>query len=273
MCLYYSIKHLLGLVTSLVADDAGVKGKVIQRALAPYLKRAAPKSLVLRLRRAARDNVYGKADDQIKKLPGICAALRKKGHSVSIAFWDTEELKQDLDFFLKDDHDRLQLDISKRDRTPFDYGKVSLEMPSISNTKKHLKRWTITPSTAMEMYPRVHAYSASDFTSVKVDSGGNMAAGTYWTETAVWLTALTLSSRAMKIKKHGSRLTRKQFQPFQRGTAKNKSTQAMALKDAPKHLTKPRKKLHCFCVRSIAQMQFRNYQLKKVAEILERPGI
>jgi hypothetical protein len=44
-------------------------------------------------------------------------------------------------------------------------------MPDISSEKNHFKRWTTTSSAAKDVNERLHAISASDFTSVKRNSG------------------------------------------------------------------------------------------------------
>ena len=78
----YDWKQLVGLVVPLVTIDPSITLKTVKQELDPYLKRAVHSSLISRLKKKAMIIVYGDADNEVKKLPGILEALKIQGWHV-----------------------------------------------------------------------------------------------------------------------------------------------------------------------------------------------
>jgi hypothetical protein len=108
----------------------------------------------------------------VKYLPGILAALKSEGWHVSMEIWNHDELVAEMKKSLIDEHNRSQAPMNKKDRVPLDVSEDML--PEISSIKKYIKRISLTPKSAIDMYSRLHAFSSSDFTSSKGEWGGNI---------------------------------------------------------------------------------------------------
>jgi len=170
----YNSEHLAGLVNEAVFDDPRVKGKHLRNLLQPFIKRKVLPSLVATMRRVAMVKMFGKPDEEITQLPGIAAALERKGHCVEIEYWDHEDLHDDYLQRLKNDHLIGQKNTPKRDRQAFDAELAKSLIPHVDEDAIYFKRCSFTPSTITDASDRFHPYTSSDFTSMKSQCGGSL---------------------------------------------------------------------------------------------------